>query len=67
MSAAISSVLSELRGSGTNLSLGVEDGLQELDLLLFNSDILLSNLVKFSNESINLNSIVGNLIKTFIF
>lgn len=55
-------MLSQFIGSGIDLLIRVEDGLQKLDLLLFNSDVFLSDLIKLSDKSVDFNSIVGNLI-----
>lgn len=63
---AVGSVLGELTSSGADLGFRIEDGFQKLDLLFFDRDVFLSYLVKFSNESVNFNSIIGNLLKTFV-
>lgn len=63
---AFHSDLSQFTRSWAYFSLWVENSFQELNLLLFDSDIFLSDLIELSDESIDLNSIVGNLIETFI-
>lgn len=67
LSVAFSSNLSQFISSWINLCLWAEDSFQKLNLLFFNSDVFLSNLIKLSNKSIDFNSIVGDLIKTFVF
>ena len=62
MAAAFRSVLSQFLSSGINFLIWVENSFQKLDLLLFNSDVFLSDLIKLSNKSINFDSIVGNLV-----
>ena len=62
MSVAIRSVLSQFISSRSNLLIWVENSFQKLNLLLFNSDIFLSDLIKLSDKSINFNSITSNLI-----
>ena len=67
MVAALWSVLSQFMSSGVNFLIWVENSFQKLDLLLFNSDVFLSDLIKLSDKSINFDSIVGNLVQTFVF
>jgi hypothetical protein len=62
MSVAIRSVLSQFISSRSNLLIWVENSFQKLNLLLFNSDIFLSDLIKLSDKSINFNSISCDLI-----
>jgi hypothetical protein len=66
MLVAVSSVLAELTGSQINFWFWVENGFQKLNLLLFYCHIFLSNLIKLSNKSVNFDSIVGDLIETFV-
>ena len=66
LNVALRSVLSQFNSSGIDFLIRVEDSLQKLNLLLFNSDVFLSNLIKLSDKSVDFNSIVGNLIKAFV-
>lgn len=66
MVAALWSVLSQFMSSGIDFLIWVENSFQKLDLLLFNCDVFLSDLIKLSDKSINFDSIVGNLVQTFV-
>jgi|APSaa5957512535_1039671.scaffolds.fasta_scaffold190487_1 hypothetical protein len=66
-SIALASENRQLLSSAANILFRGKNGLKELNLLLFYSDVLLLHLLKLSDKPINFNSIISNLIQTFVF